>query len=68
MRKEIIIEGMSCSHCSSRVEKALNSIEGINATVDLEHKKALVLSEKDVSNEILSSSIEDIGFKVGEIN
>ena len=35
MKKEMLIEGMSCMHCSGRVEKALNGLDGVNAKVDL---------------------------------
>ena len=40
MKKEMLIEGMSCMHCSGRVEKALNGLDGVNAKVDLEKKTA----------------------------
>ena len=40
MTKKMIIEGMSCGHCSARVEKALNALEGVSAKVDLENKCA----------------------------
>ena len=35
MNKLMKIEGMMCAHCSGRVEKALNALEGVTATVDL---------------------------------
>ena len=41
-KREILIEGMMCTHCSGRVEKALNSVNGVKATVDLEKKTAFV--------------------------
>ena len=36
--KIIKIEGMACGHCSARVEKALNAIDGVSATVDWKPK------------------------------
>ena len=39
MKKTMIVEGMSCGHCSARVEKALNALEGVKATVDLEARR-----------------------------
>ena len=67
--KTIFIEGMSCGHCSKRVEDTLKSIEGVKSvSVSLEEKRAEVVLKKDISNEILKNSIEDIGFEVMEIN
>ena len=36
MKKEFKVEGMTCNHCRLHVEKALNSIDGVHATVTLE--------------------------------
>ena len=38
--KILQIKGMSCMHCSARVEKALNNIDGVEAKVDLESNSA----------------------------
>ena len=38
MEKTMIIEGMMCSHCSGRVTKVLNDIDGVTAIVSLENK------------------------------
>lgn len=65
MKKIMIIDGMSCSHCSARVENALNSIEGVRATVELKKKRAIV--ETDVSDDVLKKAVEDAGYSVKEI-
>lgn len=31
MKKIMEIKGMTCEHCQARVEKALNSIDGVEA-------------------------------------
>ena len=63
--KTIFIEGMSCGHCSKRVEEALKSIKGVKSvTVSLEEKKADVVLKADVSSEFLKTIVEDSGFKV----
>lgn len=36
MEKKYRIEGMMCGHCRMHVEKALNGIDGVRATVELE--------------------------------
>lgn len=64
MNKTINIEGMSCSHCSGRVEKALNAIEGVNAVVNLEAKTADVTCSNDITEEILSKAVTDAGYEV----
>ncbi|MEG0177266.1 heavy metal translocating P-type ATPase [Anaerorhabdus sp.] len=65
--KTILIEGMSCGHCQARVEKALNAIDGVHATVDLASKSANIQLTKDVANEILKKAIEDAGYDVVSI-
>ena len=62
--KTIFIEGMSCGHCSKRVEDTLKSIDGVKSvSVYLEEKKAEVVLKTDIDNEILKQTIEDIGFE-----
>ncbi len=63
----VLIDGMTCQHCSARVEKALNSISGIKAKVNLEEKKANLTCKKEVSDETIKKCIEDIGYTVTEI-
>ena len=67
MKKEIIIEGMMCMHCSGRVEKVLNAIDGVEAKVDLEKKTAFVTCPDDLDVEILSKTVTDAGYTVIEI-
>ena len=52
--KEYKVEGMMCKHCVGRVERALNSIEGVKATVTLEPPIATVeFEDKPLSIEAL---------------
>ncbi len=67
MEKVINIEGMSCSHCSNRVEKALNAINGVQAHVELENKRAIVTLENEVSDAVLKSAVEEAGYEVTAI-
>lgn len=67
MKKEMLIEGMSCMHCSGRVEKALNGLNGVNAKVDLEKKTAYVDLSKDVSDADLTKAVTDAGYEVVSI-
>lgn len=62
MTKTIKIEGMSCGHCSARVEKALNAIPGVNAKVDLASKTATISTSVEVSDDVLESAVIDAGY------
>lgn len=64
MTKIMKIEGMACGHCSTRVEKVLNELDGVSAVVDLDKKIATVTLEKDVSNDVLSKTVTEAGYEV----
>lgn len=55
------ITGMTCNHCRIRVEKALNSIDGVKATVTLHPAEAIVHMDKHISTEILQEAISQAG-------
>lgn len=68
MKKKVLhIEGMSCAHCSARVEKALNSLEGVEAKVNLAEKKADVTFNGELSDEVLKKAVEDAGYEVIDV-
>lgn len=64
MRKELRIDGMTCGHCQARVEKALNSVPGVTAKVDLKKKVARIEIEEnaDVTEEQLMKLVSDAGY------
>ena len=67
--KTIFIEGMSCAHCSKRVEEALKSVDAVKAiSISLQDKKAEVILKKEVSDEILKSVVDDLGYEVIKID
>lgn len=59
------IEGMHCAGCSTRLEKVLNNLEGVEtAKVNLEEKKATIkYDETKISLESIKEAIQDAGFK-----
>ena len=62
---EVKIEGMMCGHCSGRVKKCLEQIEGIeSADVSHEIGTAVVKMNKEVPDEVLIKTIEEEGYKV----
>jgi Copper chaperone len=58
------IKGMSCGHCSARVEKALNAIDGVEAKVSLESNSATLTLSKEVSDETLKAAVDQAGYEV----
>ncbi len=67
MEKSIQIEGMSCGHCAARVEKALNALPGVSATVSLEEKRATLHSDGQVSDQQLRDAVTEAGYEATEI-
>jgi len=69
MKKLMKIEGMMCGHCTGRVQKALEAVEGVSAvTMSLEDKTALVELETQVADETLTAAVVDAGYEVKEIS
>lgn len=68
MTKTMTIEGMSCGHCSARVEKALNAIDGVTAIVNLETKTAAIQLASEVPDDTLRKAVEDAGYEVVSIS
>ena len=67
MTKTMTINGMMCAHCQAHVEKALNAIDGVTATVDLAAKTATVTLSKDVADEVLKNAVTEAGYEVVSI-
>ncbi len=67
MTKTMKIEGMMCPHCSGRVEKALNALEGATAVVDLQAGTATVTMTAEISDEVLTKAVVDAGYEVTSI-
>ena len=65
MEKTLNLEGMMCGHCEARVKQALEAIDGVSSA-DVSHEKgtAVVTLEKDVSDTVLKSAVEEQGYKV----
>lgn len=68
MKKTMKIEGMSCGHCSARVESALNALENVSAVVDLENKTANITLTENVDNAVLKKAVTEAGYEVVSIS
>ena len=65
MEKTLKIEGMMCTHCSGRVQKALEAIDGVaSASVSHETGTAVVTLTRDVADEALKKAVVDAGYQV----
>ncbi|HCZ0603287.1 TPA: copper chaperone CopZ [Staphylococcus aureus] len=67
MSQEILnVEGMSCGHCKSAVESALNNIDGVtSADVNLENGQVSIqYDDSKVAVSQMKDAIEDQGYDV----
>ena len=65
MEKTLKIEGMMCMHCSGRVQKALEAIDGVaSANVSHETGTAVVTLNQNVSDDVLKKAVTDAGYQV----
>lgn len=61
MQKKYKIQGMTCSGCQKKISEKLNSIQSINADINLEENTATIQSEKEINIDILNESLKEIG-------
>ena len=54
---------MTCASCAARIEKKLNKIDGVTATVNFATEKARVDYVGEVSPEQLVAAVEEAGYK-----
>ena len=65
MEKTMKIEGMMCMHCSGRVQKALEAIDGVeSANVSHETGTAVLTLTKAVDDAVLKKAVTDAGYEV----
>ncbi len=61
-RVELSIGGMTCASCASRVEQALNRIDGVTATVNYATERASVRTAADIAPEQLVTAVRQAGY------
>ena len=59
---ELAIGGMTCASCAARIEKRLNKLEGVDATVNYATEKATVTVPSGVSVDRLVEEVEAAGY------
>ena len=55
---ELDISGMTCASCAARIEKKLNKLDGVEATVNFATERATVDCDPSVSVDALVGAVE----------
>jgi P-type Cu+ transporter len=59
---ELAIGGMTCASCAARIERRLNGLDGVTATVNFATEQARVTAPADVAVERLIAEVEAAGY------
>jgi P-type Cu+ transporter len=62
-RIELPVEGMSCASCATRIERKLNRLDGVHATVNYATERATVEYDPALAgSELIADTIEQTGY------
>ena len=64
--EDLQISGMTCASCATRIERRLNKLDGVEATVNYATEAARVSAPEHVSREELVAQVEAAGYSVVE--
>jgi P-type Cu+ transporter len=64
---ELSIGGMTCAACAARVERKLNKLDGVNASVNYATEKATVKASPQVGVGELIAQVEHAGYHAAPI-
>src|SRR5699024_6823732 len=64
---ELAIGGMTCAACATRVERKLNKLDGVSATVNYATEEASVTTDDAVELDTLISQVENAGYSASPI-
>ncbi|MCA1984647.1 heavy metal translocating P-type ATPase [Nocardioides nematodiphilus] len=59
---ELTLTGMTCASCANRIERKLNKLDGVTATVNYATEKARVTYADGVSTDDLIATVEQAGY------
>ena len=59
---DLAITGMTCASCAMRIEKKLNKLEGVSATVNYATEKARVSYPAGMATDVLLSAVDKAGY------
>jgi Cu+-exporting ATPase len=61
------LEGMTCASCAARIEKKLNKLDGIEATVNFATEQATVRCDPEMPVEQLVAAVEAAGYGAHQV-
>lgn len=64
MKKVLNIKGMSCQHCVARATRALNSLEGVEAKVNLKKNNATVVMDRDIEDSVFAELLQEVNLEL----
>ncbi len=56
------LEGMTCSACVNTIERALNNLDGVSATVNYASETAHILAPAEISTKKLIATVKGAGY------
>lgn len=59
---ELVIGGMTCASCANRIERKLNRLDGVTASVNYATEKASVQAPADLDPALLIAAVESAGY------
>ena len=59
---ELEIGGMTCASCANRIERKLNKLDGVQATVNYATEKAKVIAPEGFDPQLLIKEVEGAGY------
>ncbi|MEV0351445.1 heavy metal translocating P-type ATPase [Nonomuraea sp. NPDC050680] len=59
---ELTIGGMTCASCANRIERKLNKLDGVTATVNYATEKAKITFPEDIDPQQLITEVEKVGY------
>lgn len=62
-RVELSVSGMTCAACSARIERKLNKLDGVHATVNYAAGRASVTATSLVDDALLVDTVEKAGYQ-----
>ncbi|NYI80293.1 heavy metal translocating P-type ATPase [Nocardioides panzhihuensis] len=66
---ELEIDGMTCASCANRIERKLNKLDGVSATVNYATEKAKIsvaADQTDIDTSVLIATVESAGYGAKE--
>lgn len=64
-KKIINIAGMHCQHCANKVKETLQTIPGVDKVkVNLSKNEAIITSKKEIDNQLIQDSFNNLDFKI----